>query len=161
MTVVTDTSVVLNLCWLGLDSLLAHFFERVLAPGEVREEFERLAKSDPRFGGLMFPASIEIANASEIPASLLREYRLDTGEIAALALAMERGIRDILIDERAGRAVAVNLGLRPSGLLGLLIRAKRERHVSAVLPLLDRLQAGARFRVSEVLRAEIVSITSE
>jgi hypothetical protein len=161
MTVVTDTSVVLNLCWLGLDSLLARFFDRVLAPGEVREEFERLAKSDPRFGGLMFPASIEIVNASQIPASLLREYRLDTGEIAALALALERGIRDILIDERAGRAVAVNLGLRPSGLLGLLIRAKREGHVSAVLPLLDRLQAGARFRVSEVLRAQIASITSE
>jgi hypothetical protein len=35
MTVITDTSVVLNLCWLGMDSLLARFFERVLAPGEV------------------------------------------------------------------------------------------------------------------------------
>jgi predicted nucleic acid-binding protein len=161
MTVVTDTSVVLNLCWLGLDSLLALFFDRVLAPVEVREEFERLAKSDARFGGLIFPSSIEIANASEIPDSFLREYRLDTGEIAALALALERGIRDILIDERAGRAEAVNLGLRPSGLLGLLIRAKREGHVAAVLPLLDRLQAGARFRVSEVLRAQIASNTSE
>ena len=41
MTAVTDTSVVLNLCWLGLDSLLARFFERVLAPVDVRDEFER------------------------------------------------------------------------------------------------------------------------
>ena len=39
MTVVTDTSVVLNLCWLGLDSLLTLFFDRVLAPIEVRNEF--------------------------------------------------------------------------------------------------------------------------
>jgi len=65
------------------------------------------------------------------------------------------------IEHFARKTVAVNLGLRPSGLLGLLIRAKREGHVSAVLPLLDRLQAGARFRVSEVLRAQIASITSE
>jgi hypothetical protein len=140
MTVVTDTSVVLNLSWLGLDSLPARFFDHVLAPVQVREEFERLAKGDPRFSGLAFPESIEIANALEIPVSLREEHRLDTGEIAALALALERGIRDILMDERAGRAVAVSLGLRPFGLLGLLIRAKREGHVRAVLPLLDRLQ---------------------
>ncbi len=42
MTVVTDTSVVLNLSWLGADSLLPLFFDRVLAPVEVRCEFERL-----------------------------------------------------------------------------------------------------------------------
>jgi len=30
MTAVTDTSVVLNFCWLGLDSLLAQLFDRVL-----------------------------------------------------------------------------------------------------------------------------------
>jgi predicted nucleic acid-binding protein len=159
MTVVTDTSVVLNLCWLGLDSLLPLFFDRVLAPVEVRDEFERLVKNDPRFSALIFPALIEIANASEIPVSLRREYRLDTGEIAALALALEGDIWDILMGERAGRSVAVNLGLRPSGLLGILIRAKRERHIPAVLPLLDRLQS--RFRVSEGLRAQIAALTSE
>lgn len=119
MTVVTDTSVVLNLCWLGLDSLLSHFFDRVLAPIEVRNEFDRLANSDSRFSGLSFPDAVEIATASEIPTSLARDRRLDRGEIAALALALERGIRDILIDERVGRAVAIELGLRPSGLLGL------------------------------------------
>jgi len=161
MTVVTDTSVVLNLCWLESDSLLTHFFDHVLAPVEVRDEFERLVRSDPRFLGLIFPAFIEIANASEIPASLLHEHRLDAGEIATLALALERGIRDILMDERAGRAVAVSLGLRPSGLLGILIRAKREGYVPAVLPLLDRLQIEARFRVSDVLRAQIAALTSE
>jgi hypothetical protein len=161
MTVVTDTSVVLNLCWLGSDSVLPLFFDRVLAPIEVRDEFERLANSDPRFTGLVFPACIEIANAPAISPSLRREYRLDTGEIAALALALERGIRDILMDERAGRAVALSLGLRPSGLLGILIRAKREGHIPEVLPLLDRLQAGARFRVSEVLRAQIAALTAE
>ena len=97
MTVVTDTSVVLNLCWLGSDSLLSLFFDRVVAPSEVRDEFERLVRSDTRFSGLIFPAFIEISNASEIPASLRREHRLDTGEIAALALALQSDVRDILM----------------------------------------------------------------
>ena len=73
MTVVTDTSVVLNLSWLRLEPLLSHFFDHILAPVEVREEFERLARSDSRFLELIFPAFIQIANASEIPASLRRE----------------------------------------------------------------------------------------
>jgi len=161
MTVVTDTSVVLNLCWLGNDSLLAAFFDTILAPIEVREEFERLARLDPRFSGLRFPVCIEIANALEIPASLRQDHSLDTGEIAALALALERGIMDILVDELAARTVALRMGMRPSGLLGLLIRAKKQGLVPAVLPLVDRLQAGARFRVSEALRAQIATLTSE
>ena len=161
MTVVTDTSVALNLCWLGQESLLPVFFDSVLAPVEVRVEFERLASVDPRFSGLSFPAFIEIANASELPASLRGEFRLDKGEIATLALALERGLRDVLIDERAGRAVAVSLGLKPFGLLGLLVRARERAPIPAVIPLLDRLQADARFRVSKALRDQIAVLAGE
>ena len=161
MTVVTDTSVALNLCWLGKDSLLAASFERVLAPLEVRDEFERLVKVDPRFSGLRFPGCIEIANAHALADSLRREYRLDRGEIATLALALERGVHDVLIDERAGRAVSVSLGLRPFGLLGLLVQAKRRGLISEVIPLLDRLEVEARFRVSKALRDQVAALTGE
>jgi uncharacterized protein len=161
MIVVTDTSVVLNLCWLEFDSLLFALFERVFAPEEVRQEFERLAMTDARFLGLKFPSRIEVSSALEIPNSLRREFRLDAGEIAALALALERGIKDILIDERAGRAVAEQLGLRPFGLLGVLINAKRKGHIPAVLPLLDRLQDGAKFRMSAALRDQVAGLTGE
>ena len=161
MIVVTDTSVVLNLCWLRQESLLLAFFEQVLAPSQVRREFERLVQVDERFNGLSFPHSIQIADASTMPESLRNEFRLDAGEVAALALALDRGIRDILVDERAGRAVALELGLRPSGLLGLLIRAKTQALIPAVLPLLDRLQEGARFRIGERLRARIAALAGE
>ena len=38
MIVVTDTSVVLNLCWLRQEFLLSAIYEDVLAPGQVRIE---------------------------------------------------------------------------------------------------------------------------
>ena len=53
MIVVTDTSVVLNLCWLRQESLLSAIYEDVLAPGQVRLEFDRKAATDPRFTGLV------------------------------------------------------------------------------------------------------------
>jgi len=86
---------------------------------------------------------------------------LTPGEIGALALALERGIRDVLIDEKAARAVAIHLGLRPSGLLGVLLRAKKLSLLGAVLPLLDRLRNEADFRVDDELRARISGLAGE
>ena len=114
MIVITDTSVVLNLCWLRHGSLLSAIYEDVLAPGQVRLEFDRKTKTDPRFAGLLFPPFITLADPTAIPAFLTDNNDLDYGEIAAIALALERGIADVLIDEKAGRAAALALGLHVS-----------------------------------------------
>ena len=70
MIVVTDTSVVLNLCWLRLESLLPAIYADVLSPGQVRLEFERKAAADSRFSGLRFPSFITLADPTAIPATL-------------------------------------------------------------------------------------------
>jgi len=159
--VVTDTSVVLNLCWLHEESLLAAIYEDVLAPEQVRLEFQRKAAADPRFIGLVFPASIKLGTPTAIPAVLTANRDLDQGEIAALALALERGIADVLIDEKAGRAAALALGLHVSGLLGVLIEGKQRRLVPALRPLLDALAVGARFWIDPRLRERVLRIVGE
>jgi len=161
MTVVTDTSVILNLCWLGQEELLSKLFGCVIAPPEVRHEFERLALSDPRFVGLSFPNWIEVVPVSGIAAVLAGEVGLDPGELAALSLALERRIADVLLDERAARAVAVSLALRPCGLLGVLVKAKAGGWLPAVVPLVDRLRGNAGFWISEELREQIARLTGE
>lgn len=161
MTVVTDTSVVLNLAWLQREELLAYLYETIMAPLAVRDEFERLARSDARFRGLVFPSFITLVDPIALEPALIRNVKLDDGEIAALSLALERGVKDVLIDERAGRAAAAALGLRPSGLLGILVQSKERGRIPNVIPLLDRLQAGARFRVSSDLRERLLVLTGE
>jgi predicted nucleic acid-binding protein len=49
---------------------------------------------------------------------------LDNGEAEAIALAVEIQADRILIDERRGRKKAIELSLRPIGVLGILLRAK-------------------------------------
>ena len=46
MIVVTDTSVILNLCLLRQENLLVSLFATVLAPTQVVAEFQRLAAAD-------------------------------------------------------------------------------------------------------------------
>jgi predicted nucleic acid-binding protein len=161
MTVVTDTSVILNLCWLGEQELLAGLFGEVLAPREVRVEFENLAASDPRFTGLAFPSWVKVKPISGIAPGLADETGLDPGELAALSLALERGISDVLIDERAARAVAVSRALRPVGTLGILIRSKAKGLLPAVMPRIHRLKNEADFWIGEELLDHIARITGE
>lgn len=66
-----------------------------------------------------------------------------------------------MIDERRGRAEANRLGLRITGLLGILVEAKRQSLVVAVKPLMDALIATSEFRVSPALYKQILNIVDE
>ena len=50
---------------------------------------------------------------------------LDPGEAEAIALVLELSADLILLDERDGRSVAERAGLRVTGVIGVLLRAKR------------------------------------
>lgn len=86
---------------------------------------------------------------------------IDPGEAEAIALALEVSADLLLMDERVGREAAEHLGLRPMGVIGLLIEAKRRKRVEAVKPLLDALRDRAGFRISGQLYARILADTGE
>jgi len=87
--------------------------------------------------------------------------KLHIGEIEALSLAVEQQASVLLMDERAGRAVALKLGLRCMGVLGILIEAKTRHLVPKLGPLLDRLEEGACFWISPSLHHQILRIVGE
>jgi len=71
---------------------------------------------------------------------------LDRGEAEVIALALECTAGLVLIDELTGRKVAESLHLTVSGSVGILIRAKQMREISAVKPLLEEMiQRGIRY----------------
>ena len=86
---------------------------------------------------------------------------MQAGEIAALSLAVELRADAVLMDELAGRRAAVSLGLRPVGLLGILLDAKERRLIPALAPLLDRLENEAQFWISATLRDSVLSDAGE
>ena len=151
MIVVADTSVLLNLAFLGQEQLLSRWFGFVHVPEAVVSEFERLAASSGRFSGLVLPVSCQATHVSNIPSHLVADARLDLGETEALALALELKADAVLLDEAAARSVCVKLGFTVIGTLGLLLRAKQDGVIAEVAPLLRRLIVEGRFRVSPAL----------
>ncbi len=161
MIVVADTSVILNLCFLGQEPLLPVLFGTVHAPPQVEAEFVRLATADVRFQGLVFPAFIQRTAPQTTAHAWAHSPVLHAGEIAALSLAQELRADLVLMDEAEGRAAATALKLTTMGLLGILLQARQRGLISAVAPLLDRLEREARFWMAPSLRAAILGAAGE
>jgi uncharacterized protein len=67
----------------------------------------------------------------------------------------------VLIDEHRGRLIAARLNLNYTGILGILIEAKRRRLILAVKPLLDALINQAGFWVADALYRRVIELSGE
>lgn len=85
----------------------------------------------------------------ELVKALRRE--LDPGEAEAIALALETRAELLLMDERLGRDTARHLGLPFTGLIGLLVEAKRKGLILSIKHELDTLRDIAGFRIGDSL----------
>jgi len=75
-------------------------------------------------------------------------------------LALEQVDSLLLIDERKGREVAKKIGLKIMGILGVLVRAKENRIIQIVKPLIEKLELND-FRISAKLKTQILRRTRE
>ena len=93
--------------------------------------------------------------------SCFHRAQLDPGVSEAIALALEINADLLLIDERRGKTEANRLGIRITGLLGVLVEAKQQALIPAVRPLMDDLIAASQFRVSQALYNQILAMVGE
>lgn len=154
MIVVSDTSCITNLIALERVTLLRELFGEVVVPLAVAREL--------------------LVNHAELPAFLttrdvtdrdavdrLRATPLDPGEAEAIILSEELHADALLIDEKAGREIALSRHIKIIGLLGILIRGKEAGLIPALRPLLDQLQGDIGFWISPTLRQRALSSVGE
>lgn len=157
--IVVNTGPVIALEACGLLSLLAALHSRVVMPADVAFELTRGTSQ----GSSGPPSSswewIEALPTTVRPLPPLAAY-LDPGDAAVIALALEQGISLVLIDERRGRMVARTLGLRVTGSVGVLLRAKKEGRLPSVRECIDQMRAKGVW-LSEQLRAAALQEAGE
>ena len=160
MIIVSDTSVITNLINVESLFLLKELYQNVIIPQAVYQE---LSASE---GDILNQLDQDWINVCSVESQtevvkFQKSARLDRGESEAILLAQQLNADLLLIDERRGRAEAQRLGIRITGLLGILVDAKTNGLIAAVKPVLDRLMADATFRVSPALYALILKMAQE
>lgn len=88
-------------------------------------------------------------------------HELDEGEASTLRAAMHLKVpRLVLIDERAGRAVARELGIAHSGTVGVIVQAKKRGLVPSARQLFEQMLA-RHFRVAAEMIREALAQAGE
>jgi len=124
----------------GSLSLLNMLYKRVLVPFEVCQEIE--AGGVAGFGVGEFRKSHFIEKRSN-PLNISQFLRntLDIGEASVIQLALDENIETVCIDEAVGRRIARLNGLKLTGSIGILIRAKQDGFDFSMREAVNRMQS--------------------
>jgi predicted nucleic acid-binding protein len=151
--VVSDTSPLNYLVLIGAIEVLPALFDEIYAPAEVIDELKHSGA----------PVSVKVWIQS--PPDWLRvaapsigvttSIRLGPGETQAIALAKELQADLILIDERKGRKVAAEHGLKAVGTLNVLEFAS-ERGLIDIKTTLETLRQTSFYITDEYVAAALV-----
>ncbi|MCP5007714.1 MAG: DUF3368 domain-containing protein [Planctomycetes bacterium] len=159
-SVVSNSSPIIHLSKIERLNLLRDYFQEIVIPEAVYRECITEGKGR---------CEIElIKNADYIKRTLVKDNKLvrllqstlDDGESEAIALSLEVQASLILLDDSEAREKARLYGLKITGIIGILLRAKRERKIPSLKDELKQLKETG-FWIAEDLEATLLNEVGE
>lgn len=157
--VISNTTPLLYLHQLGCLDFLPQLYQQVFVPQAVVGELRQGELRGFDVPSLNAFAWVHVEAVA--PADLLRVTGgLDSGEREAIALGLVKTDPLLILDDAAARAYAQTLGIRLTGTLGVLVKAKQSGLITAIRPCLDQLDELG-FYLGTHVRARILSLAGE
>jgi len=142
--IIADTSCLIVLEKINMLYLLKELYGTILVTEEVAGEYGDEVAEWIKIRQVQDRKTLEVISAF-----------VDLGEASSIALAMETENSTIIIDDLKGRKVAEKLGLRITGTIGVLLKAKDSNLVDSLKSATEQLKASG-FRISNELEQEIL-----
>lgn len=161
MIIVSNTSPISNLAKIDHLFLLQEIYSEVIIPQAVYDELTDI-RAGEKVNNAIKNANF-IKNKPVINYQLVKDLQrnLDRGESEAIVLAIELNANKLLIDERLGRQEAIKLGLSLTGVLSILLIAKKRGLINNVKSLMDKLISHTAFRIGDQLYYTILIEANE
>jgi predicted nucleic acid-binding protein len=135
--IISDTSCLILLQKIGQLQLLPKLYSQIFVTSLIVKEF----------GGDL-PAEIVVRDAQDLNLIRTLSLTVDQGEASAIALAFEIDDSILVLDDRKARKFASSLGLKLTGTLGILLKAKHLGVLPSLKQILDELRK-TDFRISQ------------
>jgi uncharacterized protein len=156
--IVSNTTPIISLLKIGQLELLEKIYGRILIPGEVFNEIQR-GCDKPYYADISQLNWITIKDIAD-KKTLNYFVDLDAGEAEVIVLATEIEADLVIIDGTFGRRFAKHAGLKVTGTIGVLVKAKEMGFINKILPLLIDLQRKGIW-ISDKLIKNILKIVEE
>lgn len=156
--VFANTSPLQYLHQLGLLNILPGLYGEVGIPQAVIRELEAGHKLGVKLPGLPLGNGFQVV--PEVDAAKFSLGALGPGERQVIACGCLAPGSLTILDDQPARRAARALGLKVTGTLGVLLRAKDRKLISLVRPMLDELVA-AGFRIDASTRRETQLLAHE
>ena len=156
--VVSNTTPIISLLKIGKLEILKDLYDEIYIPQEVFNEIEA-GKHKKYYLNLLTFEWIKIEQIQDRK-SISYFLDLDKGEAEAIVLATESEADLILLDESPGRFHAKHAGLRVTGTIGILVKAKKQGLISELKPLILELKDKGVW-LSESLIERILELANE
>ncbi|NQV19074.1 MAG: DUF3368 domain-containing protein [Armatimonadetes bacterium] len=158
MIIIADSSPLISFAILNNLEMLDNIFDEIYVPVAVYNELTNFKK--PYSLKLKEYLKNKVATVKNTDLVKFLTNEIDLGESEAIALALEKKIQDILIDDFRGRKIAELNGLFPIGTVGVLLQAKKQKLIKEIKPLLDLLIQND-IRIGKPLYNESLVLASE
>ncbi len=137
-----DTAPLIGLAKIQSITLLSRIASQVVVPPMVQKELLGKVGNESSEIDRALEDFIEVVKPESSEATVEKVVEpLDEGEKQVIMLAYpERANAIVLIDDRLGRQAAQQLGLKITGLVGLLIHCKEKGLIDEITPLLENLR---------------------
>lgn len=154
--VLANTTPLIALANIDRLELLHNLYGTIIVPQTVMDEIIRE------------PARQRVQNSSWIRVEAIqdlsqRDYfraRLHAGEVDVMILAREQKADLVIMDDDAAKKTAKFLGLKVTGTLGVLLKAKREGYLEKVEPVINELIRDGLF-ISDTIKEYVMTEAGE
>lgn len=145
--VIVNSTPLIVLSDIGELDLLKKLYSEIYIPQAVFDEVT--AKADSACQAVKNSDWIHICRIKDQSQKRIYQAKLHEGEVEVMILAQEEPSADLVIlDDNAAKKTAKFLGLKVTGSLGVILKAKKENHILNVMPLVKKMLANG-FYISE------------
>ena len=135
--IISDASCFILLDKIGELDLLHKLYTRIVTTPEIVNEC-----------GIVLPDWVEVKLAKNIQYQKILELQIDRGEASAIALALESRNSLLILDDYKARKTAQSLGIKITGTIGVIIKAKLNGITPSIAPFLEKIKR-TNFRLSD------------
>jgi len=147
--IISNSSCIIVLENIDMLWILKELYDEILITEEVSTEFGKQEKNWIKIKRVKNKNYVDILNNF-----------VDLGEASTIALALEMKNYSMILDDYKARKLAKNLGLRFTGTLGVILKAKRQGIIPLVSEVTDRLKT-KHFHMSDQLINNVLKLAGE